>query len=237
MSIQKITLVDQEDALDVSITSDTGAESEYSPVEYLENVTSSLISPYSSTAMARRYNPENQQLTSRPSYVSIETNVLTRCMKQCPCQCHIPMQGSTPQWLKGIIGAAFFKFVGTPLLNHRCCNFAKCENRLHGAGSARFRYFFPTWLLPTGIEFAASWGALGGIGGTWSLRLPRVVVDQSTYNFFLWLATEGSVQEFQRVMVDRGVRAIDVFLESKRTSLLAVSNQEYQVELPIADTL
>jgi hypothetical protein len=213
MSIQKITLV--EDALDMSAMSET--EPEYSPAEYLENVTSSM-SPYSAMT---RYNPETQ-LTSR-SYVSIETNVLSRCIKQCPCQCHIPIQGSTPQWLKGIIGTAFFKFVGTPLLNHRSCNFAKCENRLHGTGSARFRYFFPTWLLPTGIEFAASWGALGGIGGTWSLRLPRAIVGDNAYTFFDWLIRVCSVQEFRRAMVDRGVRAIDVFPGSKRTSLLSVS--------------
>jgi hypothetical protein len=224
MSIQKITLV--EDALDMSAMSET--EPEYSPTEYLENVTSSLMSPYS-TAITR-YNSENQ-LTSRPSYVSIETNVLSRCIKQCPCQCHISMQGSTPQWLKGIIGTAFFKFVGTPLLNHRSCNFVKCENRSHGTGSARLRYFFPTWLLPTGIEFAASWGALGGIGGTWSLKLPRAVVGDNTYTLFHWLTEECSVQEFRRAMVDRGVRAIDVFPESKRTSLLAVRLQQYRVEL------
>jgi hypothetical protein len=127
MSIQKITLV--EDALDMSAMSET--EPEYSPAEYLENVTS-LMSPYPAVT---RYS-ENQ-LTSR-SYISIETNVLSRCIKQCPCQCHIPMQGSTPQWLKGIIGTAFFKFVGTPLLNYRSCNFAKCENRSHGTGSARY---------------------------------------------------------------------------------------------------
>jgi hypothetical protein len=222
MSIQKITLVDQH-SLDIPAMSNTGTEPEHSPTEYLENVTSSLMSPHSSTAMARRYNPENQ-LTSHPSsYVCIETNVLSRCMKQCPCQCHIPMQGSTPQWLRGIIGTAFFKFVGTPLLNHRSCNFAKCENRSRGAGSARFRYLFPTWLLPTGIEFAASWGALGGIGGTWSLRLPRAIISGNTYNLFHWLTMEGSVQEFQRAMVDRGVRAIDLFSGDRRTSLLSVS--------------
>jgi hypothetical protein len=222
MSIQKITLV--EDALDMSAMSET--EPEYSPAEYLENVTSSM-SPYSAVT---RYSEKQ-----RPSYVSIETNVLSRCINQCPCQCHIPIRGSTPQWLKGIIGTAFFKFVGTPLLNHRSCNFAKCENRLHGTGSARFRYFFPTWLLPTGIEFAASWGALGGIGGTWSLKLPRAVVGDNTYTLFHWLTEECSVQEFRRAMIYRGVRAIDVFPKSKRTSLLAVSLQ--QIESSFTDTL
>jgi hypothetical protein len=211
MSIQKITLVD--DSLDMS---DTGTE--HSPTEYLENVTS-LMSPYSSTATTL-YSPENQ----RPSYVSIETNVLSRCIKQCPCQCHIPMQGSTPQWLRGIIGTAFFKFVGTPLLNHRSCNFTKCENRSHSIGSARFRYLFPTWLLPTGIEFAASWGALGGIGGTWSLRLPRAVVGGNTHILFVSLMGKSSVQEFRQAMVDRGVRAIDIFPRNTRTSLLSVSD-------------
>jgi hypothetical protein len=225
MSIQNVTLVDQ-DALDVSIMSDTGtdSDSEYSPTQCLGKITSSLMSP-SSTAMARRYHPKNQQLAPRrPSYVSIETNVLSnRCTKQCPCQCHIPMQGSTPQWLKGIIGTAFFKFVGTPLLNHRSCNFAKCENQPHCAGFTRFRYFFPTWLLPKGIEFAVSWGALGGISGTWSLRLPRAFVGDITYILLQRLVQESSVQEFRRAMVDRGVRAIDVFPGRRYTSLMAVS--------------
>jgi hypothetical protein len=206
MSIQEITLV--EDALDMSTMSET--EPEYSPAEYLENVTS-LMSPCS-----------EKQRPSR-SYVSIETNVLRRCIKQCPCQCHIPMQGSTSQWLKGIIGTAFFRCVGTPLLNHRSCNFTRCENRSHSIGSARFRYLFPTWLLPTGIEFAASWGALGGIGGTWSLRLPRVITGGGIHILFHWLTEECSVQEFRRAMADRGVRAIDVFPEQPRTSLLSVS--------------
>jgi hypothetical protein len=209
MSIQKITLV--EDALDMSAMSET--EPEYSPAEYLENVTSA-VTGYS----------EKQ----RPSYVSIETNVLRRCIKQCPCQCHIPMQGSTSQWLKGIIGTAFFRCVGTPLLNHRSCNFTKCENRSHSIGSARFRYLFPIWLLPTGIEFAASWGALGGIGGTWSLRLPRAVVGGNTYTLFHLLTEKCPVQKFRQAMVDRGVRAIDVFPENKRTSLLAVRLQQIE---------
>jgi hypothetical protein len=203
-------------------------EPECSPAEYLENVTTSLMSPYSAMT---RYNPETQ-LTSRPSYVSIETNVLSRCINQCPCQCHIPIRGSTPQWLKGIIGTAFFKFVGTPLLNHRSCNFAKCENR-HSTGSARFRYLFPTWLLPTGIEFAASWSALGGIGGTWSLRLPRAITGGNIHILFHWIIEECSVQEFRRAMVDRGVRAIDVFPGRHRTSLLSVSCPRASNEAPI----
>ena len=228
MSIQKITLVNQEVPLVTSAISELepGSGSESSPAGYLERIASSMPIPRSpSTNMLQRLNSENQQLAWRPSsYISIETDFLGKtCVPRCPCQCHIPVQGSTPQWLKGVIGTAFFRFVGTPLLNHRACDFNQCGKQFNGGGSVRFQYLFPTWLLPFGVALSASWCSLNGIGGTWSLKIPRAVYGQHKSNVFLWIIEQGTAKEFHEAMVSWNIRAIDLLLGHQPTSLLSVS--------------
>jgi hypothetical protein len=156
------------------------------------------------------------------SYIKIETKPLSRaCPRRCPCQCHIPLEAATPRWLRGFIGAAFVNFTGTPLLNHRSCDFKSCDGR-HGSGSVRLSYIFPAWLLRTGIDFTASWRDVSGIGGSWSLRMPRIIDDVLFYNK-IYTAMDGcSTIEAQRLMVMYGVRAFDTFPTTCFSSLLAV---------------
>jgi hypothetical protein len=132
-----------------------------------------------------------------------------KCQKHCPCQCHVAYGGNSPKWLQGLFGAAFFNFTGLPLLNRRSCNFRNCANGATQKASIHVQYVFPTWALPFAIEFSASWRYLGGIGGSWSLKIPRIFPDHvRRLNYIL---RHGTVADLQIAMHEHGLRAFDIF--------------------------
>lgn len=161
------------------------------------------------------------------SYVKIETLATTTnrtCRSSCPCDCHVPCQGTTPRWLRGLIGVAFFKFTSAPLLNRRSCNYGHCHQSSNATGSLHFRYFFPVWLLSLGIEVAASWRSLGGVGGTWSLKIPRVITDYWPGRELRRAIAYGTVLDMQRAMQLYGVKSIDMLLSGQEPeSFLEIS--------------
>lgn len=161
------------------------------------------------------------------SYVKIETKETATnrtCRSSCPCDCHVPCQGTTPRWLRCLIGVAFFKFTSAPLLNRRSCNYGLCHQKSNGTGSLYFRYLFPIWLLPLGIEVAASWRSLGGVGGTWSLKIPRVITDYWPGRELRRAIAYGTVLDMQRAMQLYGVKSIDMLLSGQEPeSFLEVS--------------
>ncbi|KAF2124067.1 ankyrin [Dothidotthia symphoricarpi CBS 119687] len=220
-SIQQITLVRPNDTEMTCLKGSPNADT----AMILENIISASTSeaqgnvreisfPESSTTTGSNNETRLTLTVQQPTtYVKIETKLVSRrCPRRCPCQCHIPLQGSTPKWLKGLIGSAFVNFTGTPLLNHRSCNFKKCGNQDPGSGSARFQYFFPSWLLPLGIELTSSWRSLGGLGGTWTLRIPRICFDSVIYNKLFYLFEDRfTVEDLQKFMSSYGLRAFDCF--------------------------
>lgn len=146
------------------------------------------------------------------NWIKIETKALSRkCPQKCPCQCHVPLERTTPKWLQGLIGVAFVRFVGTPLLNHRSCDFRNCGSHASKMGSIRYSYRFPTWLLQTGIDFTASWCCLSGVGGNWSLRIPQTITRLNVANKMVQAMKYSSVIEVRRIMQSYGVRAFDIF--------------------------
>jgi hypothetical protein len=162
--------------------------------------------------------------SSVQSYIKIETKPLSRtCQRRCPCQCHIPVKAATPRWLQGLIGAAFVNLTGTPLLNHQSCNIKNCDDSRHGTGSVRFSYLFPTWLLRTGIVYTASWCDVSGIGGSWSLKMPRIVTGGWLYSKMYVAIERDSTTEVQHLMAMHGIRAYDSFAFGPRHNLLDVS--------------
>jgi hypothetical protein len=162
--------------------------------------------------------------TSVQTYIKIETKPLSRaCPRRCPCQCHIPLKATTPRWLQGLVGTAFVNFTGTPLLNHRSCDFKKCDKGTHGSGSVRFSYLFPAWLLRTGIDFTASWRDVSGIGGSWSLKMPRMIDDALLYNRLSAAVENSSTTDVRHLMTTHGVRAFDEFPSFLINSVLTVS--------------
>jgi len=166
-----------------------------------------------STAPSSMNNTMTAQRIDVTSYVkieTIETATNRTCRSLCPCDCHVPCQGTTPRWLRGLIGAAFYKFTSVPLLDRRTCNYGHCRQTSNGTGSLQFRYFFPTWLLPLGIEVAGSWRSLGGIGGTWSLKIPRVITDASLNHALRRAIILGIVLDLQRIMQLFKVKSIDM---------------------------
>lgn len=108
-----------------------------------------------------------------PTLVRIDTvQAAHRCPPVCPCQCHVRFKGQTPRWLQTVFGVVFWQFSGTPLLSRQPCNFTKCRSRM---GSAKFEYLFPTAVLSGILRLTGTWSDLGGIGGSWSLRIPEYI--------------------------------------------------------------
>ena len=176
--------------------------------------------------------PDNSMIAQRidvTSYIKIDTISTTTnptCRSACPCDCHIPLQGTSPRWLRGLLGVAFFKFTSVPSFNRRPCNYGHCHQGSNGTGALHFRYFFPTWLLPIGIEVAASWQSLSGIGGNWSLRIPKVINDCDATRCLWDALLDESLFEVEKIMIQYEMRGFDMLLcETKQEpmSLLNVS--------------
>ncbi|KAJ4988253.1 b-cell lymphoma 3-encoded protein [Stagonosporopsis vannaccii] len=174
----------------------------------------------STTKLAALRSPDASSIRSE-SLVKTDDRVIFElqrapkgCRSQCPCQCHIALSGSTPRWLQGLMGTMFFSLSGVPLINRRACNFKGCSAKGAANGKAYFQYVMPTWALPYAIGTAATWNTLGGLGGTWSLRIPRFMNDHTLYQRFGWLCRRGTVEDFQKLMSRSGMRAIDLFSQS-----------------------
>jgi hypothetical protein len=183
MSVQKISLVGAGPPTQAS-----GSRSNpYQPVDAIEQFAASgglsiqrpgelSPKPHPLDSVVRYHSSSTAHPNS--SFLSIQTTTWQRtCVPRCPCQCHIPFQGGTPRWLRGLIGGLFFSFTGTPGLNRRSCNFVNCGSRHGRTGALHFQYLFPAWLLPLGVEITSSWRDLGGFGGSWSLKIPRLITD------------------------------------------------------------
>lgn len=144
-------------------------------------------------------------------YVMIRTKSFDKsCYEPCPCQCHIPVQGTSPRWLRGMIGSLFLNFTGTPLVNHRSCNAPKCGTRHRGRGSIHFQYFFPRWLLPMGVEITGTWRDVMSTAATWSIQVPRVVTDLKICDELFSLVESRSVLELQQYLVENKIALIDL---------------------------
>jgi len=167
--------------------------------------------------------------TDVTSYIEIETIRTTThrtCRSSCPCDCHTPLRGTTPKWLRGLLGVAFFNFTSVPSLNRRPCNYGHCLQGSNESRALRLRYFFPAWLLPIGIEVAASWQSLSGVGGTWSLKIPQVINDNDATACLENALLHRSLLEIEKVMIQYEIRGFDMLLcENKLEpmSLLTVS--------------
>jgi hypothetical protein len=162
--------------------------------------------------------------TSCPqTYIRVETKATPQtCRRRCACQCHVPFRGITPKWLQGAFGIAFANFTGIPLLNQRSCDIKNCVNGALGSGSVKFIYMFPTWLLRTGIEFAASWYSLSGVGGEWSLRVPRTIDNITILHRICFAMQHHTVPEIRHLMASHGIRAFDSFLSNPVQNLFDV---------------
>lgn len=144
------------------------------------------------------------------NYIKIETKPVSRtCGPRCFCQCHIPFQSASPLWLRSLIGVAFVNSVGIPLLNYRSCNSATCRDVR--SGSVQFTYLFPCWLLKLGIKFAASWEVLSGFGGTWTLRIPRIIDDGDLRVSLVHAMRNNDIPDVQRFMAKHSIRPFDSF--------------------------
>lgn len=151
-------------------------------MEQLISASSISFRPQLTPGRSQRRSQMNHDFADRASdasaYIRIETRpVLQGCQRRCPCQCHVGYEGNSPRWLSGLLGAAFVKSLGLPFFGRRRCNSPRCSGQSAGSGLFRVQYVFPQWFLQRVIEATATWGDLQGIGGTWTLRIPRFVTE------------------------------------------------------------
>lgn len=169
----------------------------------------SLSGPSTSSSLRTQHAPQST------SYVKIETKSTNQnCKARCPCHCHVPLKGSTPTWLRGMIGTTFFNLTSVPPLNRRSCNFNHCGQKDGSTGVIRFQYYFPSWLLPLGIAFTASCSSLNGASGTWTLRIPRTFTDGDCLLQLYKILRRGTVSDFCKAMDHDGMKSHDLILSN-----------------------
>lgn len=110
--------------------------------------------------------------------ISITTSpVKNKCDRFCRCQCHINTSYTTPRWMRFFIGTLYISYSGTPLLNRRPCNYLRC--RKSGSPTSNFIYYFPGWMVSRVLSVTGRHDDLNGIGASWTVRIPRVISEES----------------------------------------------------------
>lgn len=74
-------------------------------------------------------------------------SIIRGCDRHCRCQCHIPFERHSYQWLWESVGSLFFSTSGIPCLNRRACNIKSCRSGVLGQSKFQLQYSFPSWLL------------------------------------------------------------------------------------------
>ena len=159
--------------------------------------------------------PIGQFDEERTSLVLQTTEYHRQCNHFCSCQCHLKIQNNTPLWLRSLLGVLFYQFTGLPVLSKRSCNLRSCENQ--DPGSARFEYWFPSWLSPLIISVSSIWSDYHGICGTWSLKIPVAISDK--YILYL-IRSADSPKKVEQWMTTKRTRP-QPFLKEVKSVFLA----------------
>lgn len=69
----------------------------------------------------------------------------------------------------------------------------------------------PLWALPYAIESTSTWQTLGGIAGTWTLKIPQIITNEALVGKFIWCLRYGTMADFQQTMSVSNMRAFDIF--------------------------
>jgi hypothetical protein len=167
----------------------------------------------------------SRSTASSTTHVRFETKpVLQSCQHRCLCQCHIAYEGSSPRWLRGLLGAAFIKTSGLPLLGRRTCNTSRCYSHSARSGSLHIQYVFPMWFLQLAVEATTTWSGLSGINGTWTFRIPRVLQENGLYDDLLVCLQSGNSGDLMKFMTRKGIRSFDIIADrNTETTALEVS--------------
>lgn len=107
--------------------------------------------------------------TDLASTFRIRGHILEECSQLCPCQCHSITALRSPEWMSGVVGTLFFHYTSRPTHNRRQCDSELCSA---SDSHASFEYVFPTWLIPLAILLRGGWSQMGGLSGSWRLRVP-----------------------------------------------------------------
>jgi hypothetical protein len=169
----------------------------------------------------------SRSTTSPTTHVRFETKpVFQSCQRRCPCQCHIAYEGSSPRWLRGLLGAAFVKTSGLPVLGRRTCNISRCYSHSSRSGALHVQYVFPMWFLQLAVEATTTWSGLSGINGTWTFRIPRVLQKFGLYYSLTKCIRSGNSGDIMKFMTREGIRPFDIVVDQDtETTALGVSTR------------
>ncbi|KAJ4011039.1 hypothetical protein NW766_007671 [Fusarium irregulare] len=163
-----------------------------------------------------------RSLSTTTTLVSVATTkAVTGCDYPCPCQCHIRSSYETPTWLKTAFGVLFASYAGSPVWGRQPCNYRPCMRS--GASQTSYTWHFPTWMIAKAVAFSFSRSSLTGLGGSWSLHIPKSLAgDNPVWRFLNY----GTVPQLVDVMSSGVASPCDMNEDGK--SLLHGVNSSFQ---------
>lgn len=164
-----------------------------------------------------------RSLSTTTTLVSVATTkAVTGCDYPCPCQCHIRSSYETPTWLKTAFGVLFASYTGSPVWGRQPCNYRPCMRS--GASQTSYTWHFPTWMIAKAVALSFSRSSLTGLGGSWSLHIPKSLAgDNPVWRFLNY----GTVPQLVDVMSSGVASPCDMNEDGK--SLLHVSRYRHLI--------
>ncbi|KAI2465604.1 ankyrin [Annulohypoxylon bovei var. microspora] len=146
-----------------------------------------------------------------PALFSVEAvDLIEKCEDFCPCNCHLRKTGATPSWLRGVIGSVFYSYTGSPIFGRRPCNYLPCKRA--GKREHQYTYHFPTWMLARSVSMYFTRTHLAGVGGSWTLSIPKALSDVHPIWRFI---NYGTVPQVAEMLPKYGIAPCDVNKDGK----------------------
>ncbi|KAF2271341.1 ankyrin [Westerdykella ornata] len=205
LNIQSILYMQPEKSMALVRSVDTSQNASLSLIPHVA-VATTKIEDLKNICASNGENALTRLLMERKRYTS-------RCPKGCPCRCHIPLQASTPRWLHGLVGNLFVSLTGTQGSKWRPCDYYRCVAGKQGTGSLRFRYMFPPWVVPAGLDLACAWSSLRSAGALWTLSVPKWITDEETITQLRRLTRKDDLDGLKQLMYHRKLNPLDLTLE------------------------
>ncbi|CAM1510621.1 Fc.00g009560.m01.CDS01 [Cosmosporella sp. VM-42] len=126
------------------------------------------------------------------------------CPEWCRCKCHTIFRAATPQLFKAMFGVLFCGLEGMSFSNR--CDYKKCQS--NGRWAARLYYYFPRWLVRTGLNLSGigSWKTI--FGDSFAVSMPRPVPGESPIFKHIHL---GDVEAVRDMFEKRTASPFDTF--------------------------
>ncbi|KAK2047654.1 ankyrin [Colletotrichum somersetense] len=142
---------------------------------------------------------------------------IEQCDSICPCDCHVRRTIEAPRWLRGLFGTLFYTYSGSPIFGRLPCNYLPC--RKTGDGGHQYTYYFPSWWISRALYVSFTRQNLTGIGGSWTLRIPKMLDGGHP----IWrFVNSGTVRQVAELLPKFGVSLCDINQDGKSLLHFAV---------------